>query len=455
MKKLFTYSILALSIGATGQSLQRDVVASMGDTETNGNVTLSYTVGQPISSFIGETNKLSQGFQQNTVAYQDIELREGWGMASARVRTYASELTEVYADVTANLLIAKDNNGNVYMPEFSFNGIGDWDFYEGYQYKMSEESTLTVRGSRVIPELNTLELAEGWNMMSYLRKAPSDIAVCMEPIVESIAILKNEDGQVFMPEFGFNGIGNFETGIGYQIKTNAAASFTFHANNTELRTDQNNFARKAQDTKRFSRPVNTGSNHTVLILESAWEDGIEQGDELAAYDKDGNMVGSIALQQGHNGIAVWGDDAYTEEKEGMQTSELFSLVLYKESSDEMVTLKIAEYDRGSNSFIKDGLTVISGFEQEAVITQEMELFQNVPNPVRSNTEIGFFLPEDTKATITLTNSIGQQVVTITEMDYQRGYHSVNLERAALSSGMYFYSLKTPEKTITKQLTIIE
>ena len=79
MKKLFTYSILALSIGATGQSLQRDVVASMGDTETNGNVTLSYTVGQPISSFIGETNKLSQGFQQNTVAYQDIDLREGWG----------------------------------------------------------------------------------------------------------------------------------------------------------------------------------------------------------------------------------------------------------------------------------------------------------------------------------------------------------------------------------------
>ena len=30
--------------------LQRDVVASMGDTQTNGNVTLSYTVGQPIWS---------------------------------------------------------------------------------------------------------------------------------------------------------------------------------------------------------------------------------------------------------------------------------------------------------------------------------------------------------------------------------------------------------------------
>ena len=38
----------------------------MGDTQTNGNVTLSYTVGQPISGLVGESNKLSQGFQQNT-----------------------------------------------------------------------------------------------------------------------------------------------------------------------------------------------------------------------------------------------------------------------------------------------------------------------------------------------------------------------------------------------------
>jgi hypothetical protein len=455
MKKLITYSILALSIGATAQTLQRDVVASMGDTQTNGNVTLSYTVGQPISGVVGQSNKLSQGFQQNTVAYQDIDLREGWGMVSARVRPYAKEMVEVYSDVVDGLLIAKDNNGNVYMPEFGFNGIGDWDFFQSYQYKMSDASTLKVRGSRVIPQLNTITLASGWNMMSYLRKESADVAVTLAEIEESISILKDEDGQVYMPEFGFNGIGNFNQGKGYQLKTLNETSFTFASNNDGLRLEQNNHAAIAKNTKRFARPVNTGSNHTVLVLETAWDEDIREGDELAAYDKDGNMVGSVALQQGHNSIAVWGDDEYTEEKEGMQTAELFSLVLYKKGSDELVTLKIAEFERGSNSFSKDGMTVIAGFDMDEVITQEMELFQNVPNPVRSNTEIGFFLPEDTRATITLTNSIGQQVVTITEMDYQRGYHSVNLERENLSSGMYFYSLTTPVKTLTKQLTLIE
>jgi len=455
MKKLLTYSILVLSIGATAQSLQREVVASMGGTQSNGNITLSYTVGQAISGFIGETNKLSQGFQQNTVAYQDIELSEGWGMVSTHVRPYQEDVAEVYDAVSEDLIIAKNNNGAVYMTEFGFNGIGDWNFKEGYQYKMNAENILTIRGSRVIPELNPIELAEGWNMMPYLRNTPADVIPVMDAVVADVIIIKDENGSVYMPEFGFNGIGNFNLGKGYQIKTTTPIEFTFASNVTEYRLAQNKHAEIAQDTKRFARPVNTGSNHTVLVLESAWAESPEQGDELAAYDSKGNMVGSVALQEGHNAIAIWGDDEYTEEKEGLETGEIFSLVLYKKYTDELITLKIAEFERGSNAFIKDGMTVIAGFEQEVVITQEMELFQNVPNPVRSNTEIGFFLPEDTRATITLTNSIGQAVVTITNKHYERGFHSVNLERAQLSAGMYFYSLKTPAKTLTKQLTLVE
>ena len=257
---------------------------------------------------------------------------------------------------------------------------------------MSDSNTLTVRGSRVIPQLNEMTLVDGWNLMSYLRKDPADIALSMESIVDELIIVKDEDGAVYMPEFGFNGIGSFNQGIGYQVKTFNEVDFTFAPNNDELRLEQNNHAVIAHNTKRFARPVNTGSNHTVMILETAWEEIPQVGDELAAYDKEGNMVGSIVLQDGHNAIAVWGDDEITEEKEGLAIGEVFTLVLYKGSTDEMVTLNDPEFDRGSNVYVKDGLTVITGFQEEEVITQEMELFQNVPNPVSSNTEIGFFLP---------------------------------------------------------------
>ena len=63
----------------------------------------------------------------------------------------------------------------------------------------------------------------------------------------------------------------------------------------------------------------------------------------------------------------------------------------------------------------------------------------VPNPVTTNTEIGFFLPEDTKATVTLINKLGQEYL-IADGEYTSGYHSVNLERENLQSGMYFYRL---------------
>ena len=455
MKKLLTYSILALSIGATAQSLQRQVISPLGQTQSSGDVTLSYTVGQPISGVIGEGSKLSQGFQQNTIAYQDVELREGWGMVSSSVRPFEKQIDKIYAEVVSGMVMTKNNNGSVYMPEYAFNGIGEWNHFEGYQYKMDGNHLLTLRGSKIIPELNPVTLNEGWNMISYLRNTPADIVAVMDAVVEDLIILKDEDGSVYMPDFEFNGIGNFEAGKGYQIKTAGSTTFTFASNSAEYRLEQNKHKAIASDTKRFARPVNTGSNHSVMILESSWLEAPQKGDELAAYDSGGNMVGSVVLQDGHNVIAVWGDDELTQEKEGLTKGEIFSLKHYKKESDELILLENITFDRGADNFIKDGMTVITAFEEKEEIMQEMELFQNVPNPVSSHTEIGFFLPEDTKATLMLTNSMGQAVVTITDMQYDRGFHSVNLERAQLAAGMYFYSLETKAKTLTKQLTIIQ
>jgi len=285
--------------------------------------------------------------------------------------------------------------------------------------------------------------------------SPAMACPVMDGIVEDILILKDEDGNIYMPEFGFNGIGNFAPGIGYQIKTTIATELSFESNATEYRLEQNEHKAIAQNTKRFARPVNTGSNHTVLVLESAWTENPEQGDELAAYDSKGNMVGSVALQEGHNSIAIWGNDEFTQEKEGLENAEVFSLVLYKKGNDELIQLQVSDFERGTNSFVKDGMTVIAGFEQQEVITQEMELFQNVPNPVKSNTAISFYLPENTRAKITLSNSIGQEIITLTDKNYEKGLHKVSLQNANLSAGMYYYSLRTQTKTLSKQLTVVE
>ena len=52
------------------------------------------------------------------------------------------------------------------------------------------------------------------------------------------------------------------------------------------------------------------------------------GDEIAVYDSKDNMVASVAWvpeQEGHAGLAIWGDDETTSEKEGMSKGELLEL----------------------------------------------------------------------------------------------------------------------------------
>ena len=218
------------------------------------------------------------------------------------------------------------------------------------------------------------------------------------------------------------------------------------------------YQKKTMNTERFARPVNTGVNHTLLILGSAWEMSPELGDEIAVYDSEKNMVASVAWipeQEGHSGLAIWGDDETTSEKEGMTMGEIFSVVLFDKSEDLITELKVNQWDRGDNVFSKDGLSVISSITTANVVTQELELFQNVPNPVMDNTSISFYLPEDGKLKLTVSNTIGQEIMTLASSKFSKGMHTIQMDAKSLSTGVYFYKLEANKTSITKQLTLVK
>ncbi len=214
--------------------------------------------------------------------------------------------------------------------------------------------------------------------------------------------------------------------------------------------------KKAHDTKRFSRPVNTGSNHTVLLLDTAWGSlSPEVGDEIAAYDVDGNMVSSIVYIGHHTGLALWGDDEYTTEKEGLSKGEVFSLKWWKKSSNEMLSLNMNSFERGSSNYAKDALTVISSISVNEALVQEMELFQNVPNPVSDFTEISFYLPTASKLRLSLHNNLGQEVMVLADSKFEAGSHKVAMKSASIKPGVYFYKMQSGNEKITKQMTVVK
>lgn len=71
--------------------------------------------------------------------------------------------------------------------------------------------------SLTTPVLNTLN--NGWNIVGYNLLEEQDLEASFNDYKESIIIVKDNNGSVYMPEFDFNGIGLILPGYGYQVKT--------------------------------------------------------------------------------------------------------------------------------------------------------------------------------------------------------------------------------------------
>ncbi len=68
----------------------------------------------------------------------------------------------------------------------------------------------------------SIDIVEGWNIIGFTLDQEQDVVATLDGIVDHVNIAKNNEAKVYWPEFGFNGIGNFIPGQGYQIKVSQA-----------------------------------------------------------------------------------------------------------------------------------------------------------------------------------------------------------------------------------------
>jgi hypothetical protein len=73
-----------------------------------------------------------------------------------------------------------------------------------------------------------LELQEGWNLFGFTCLESINVISAFSLIEESVLILKDNGGNTYLPEWNFNGIGDLQYSIGYQIKlTQEITDFQF------------------------------------------------------------------------------------------------------------------------------------------------------------------------------------------------------------------------------------
>jgi hypothetical protein len=93
---------------------------------------------------------------------------------------------------------------------------------------------------------------------------------------------------------------------------------------------------------------------------------------------------------------------------------------------------------------------------QQVVDGFFELYQNMPNPFKDATVIGFNLPEAQTATLKIYDTSGK-VIQLIEGEFSKGFNTVNLNRTdmEINTGILYYQLETDTHTATKKMIIIE
>jgi len=84
-----------------------------------------------------------------------------------------------------------------------------------------------------------------------------------------------------------------------------------------------------------------------------------------------------------------------------------------------------------------------------------KLAQNYPNPFNPTTTIGFSIPQSGNVTLKIYNVLGREVAALVNGYKNAGNYSVNFDGSKLSSGVYFYELKSGKYSNTKKLLLLK
>ena len=125
-------------------------------------------------------------FTQNST--QEITLESGWSLFSTYIMPEDNNLESIFSNIINDVIIIKDENGNVYWPEFGLNSIGNLNIGDAYQIKMNNNNTLTFTGTESNCNTN-INLNTGWNFIGYLNPNTSNIENQFSAILEELIII--------------------------------------------------------------------------------------------------------------------------------------------------------------------------------------------------------------------------------------------------------------------------
>ncbi|UCE65244.1 MAG: T9SS type A sorting domain-containing protein [Candidatus Zixiibacteriota bacterium] len=108
--------------------------------------------------------------------------------------------------------------------------------------------------------------------------------------------------------------------------------------------------------------------------------------------------------------------------------------------------------------ISKGDTLAAGtadISSQVELPEQITLLQNYPNPFNASTTIKFNLSETRVVELTVYDLLGKEISRLLEEERQAGLHSITFDASDLSSGVYFYRLKTGREIKSRRMILLK
>jgi hypothetical protein len=101
-----------------------------------------------------------------------------------------------------------------------------------------------------------------------------------------------------------------------------------------------------------------------------------------------------------------------------------------------------------------GDTTLVGINNEEKIPISFKLFQNYPNPFNPTTSIKYSVPSLQFTIIKVYDVLGNEIATLVNEEKSPGEYEVKFDASNLSSGVYFYQIKSGSFIQTNKMVLM-
>ncbi len=394
----------------------------------------------------GISQLMSLGSQPDQMTLT-INLSEGWNTISSYVVPEVLDINSIIAPISNQVEIIKDGQGNAAIPAFNINNIGNWNISEGYQVKVSSNTSLTIEGDPVAED-TPISIAQGWQIIPVYNRTPQNAQTAFSSINNIIEIVKDNSGNSYIPSFGINGIGDLQPTQGYYLKASAVGTLNLQAAPNQGRKSFNNSIKTSQH---YSAPVITGRSATIVLPYKLATEYLNVGDELVVKNKAGKIFGWSRFDGENTAITVWGDDTSTELIDGFYEGEKMDLYIRKLSGQQELGIRPFTASTKSLTFKTNDLLVIDQLDVDAPVE---EFIQIVPNPVNGVATVNLSILDTQQVTIRIIDVNGR-IMNSYRQQVDNNLNQLRLDTSLLPAGMYSYEVMGENGKVMRSLFVVQ